>query len=161
MEASGGKDIAETESKKKPTGLGLGSDRRGFQLMAAQDGDESVMVVRSVYGKTRPLTEDGAFGDRAPPQRPAPPGLSSKPATPAVAVAPTTVGEGSAGAASKPAPTQMPYVYASAETGLVLTRGQYLDLKGAAEQKKAREAAREENSKEGDALLELWKCDPR
>eukprot|EP00615_Pteridomonas_danica_P011035 CAMPEP_0114358884 /NCGR_PEP_ID=MMETSP0101-20121206/22602_1 /TAXON_ID=38822 ORGANISM="Pteridomonas danica, Strain PT" /NCGR_SAMPLE_ID=MMETSP0101 /ASSEMBLY_ACC=CAM_ASM_000211 /LENGTH=163 /DNA_ID=CAMNT_0001502151 /DNA_START=80 /DNA_END=568 /DNA_ORIENTATION=+ len=67
-----------------------------------------VLVVKSVYGKTRPLTEAGKFSDRPLPKKPAPVNIIKN---------------------KTPSDTpQMPYVYSSNEKGIVLSRGQYLDL---------------------------------
>jgi hypothetical protein len=63
--------IEDNTRKVPPSGLAIGSERRGNQLMTIEGSGK--VVVKSKYGKTRPLTEDGKFGDRKPPEGPKPP----------------------------------------------------------------------------------------
>jgi len=56
---------------------------------------------------------------------------------------------------------QMPFVYASEEAGLVLTRGQYLELSEARSKAKAREAQRAADAAKAKEVEDMWMCDPR
>jgi len=164
------KEIKPPQPKMKPAKKKeLTSDRRQYKLMqvvskvdivkdkydwsssesSSEDEDEPkkpkeprVLVVKSKYGKTRPLTETGKFSDRPAPAVPPPN---------AVEIVTTPVGNDA----------QMPYVYASNKSGVVLTRGQYLDIAEAKEKKKQREEARNRAAQEEKEILQRWMCDPR
>lgn len=152
----------------------LTSDRRQYKLMQVvskadivadkydwsssdEDSDDEalkkpkeprVLVVKSKYGKTRPLDKDMKFTDRPAPVTKPPPSSSS-------------ASSSNQSLQTQDKGGQMPYIYASDKTGVVLTRGQYLDLIEAKEKKKQREEIRNIKKLEEKDILQRWMCDPR
>lgn len=134
-------------------GFGVGSERRRYCFCETTRNDENnddgghfliqSVGLRGQVWKQRMLTSRGLLGDRPKPTQPRPQAAA---ASAVVVVQPKA---------------QMPFLYVSENAGVVLTRGQYLDLKEAPAHAEARAKEREARKKAADDLVNAWRRDPR
>ena len=111
-------------------------------MFCEHDGGHLIQSVgpRGQIYKQRLVNERGLLTDRPKPAEPRPPG---------------------AGVVVHQPKAQMPFLYVSEDAGVVLTRGQYLDLKEAPAKAEARANEKEARDRAANDLVDAWRRDPR